>query len=500
MNILNATQVREWDAFTIREKLITSEELMEQAAHACVQWIGEHVSIEKNFKIFCGKGNNGGDGLAIARMLLQKGYIVEVYITEFGKQGTGEFQRNLQRLHTLTPHVFFIQSPGNFPLINTDDIIIDALLGSGLNKPADGLFHQLIQHLNHSGSIIISIDLPSGMFIEQSSKNNVVVKADYTLSFECYKLCFLADENHALLGELFILPIGLDKNFMATIELKNLFGDAEMVKKIYRKRKAVAHKGNHGHSLLAGGSYGKAGAMVLAAKACVHSGSGLTTAFVPACSMVVLQTAIPEAMVIAGEEEKELSGLPENVEKYSCIGIGPGMGTAASAKNSFSFLIRRFNKPMVIDADAINCLALDKELFENIPPGSVLTPHPKEFDRLFGEHGNEFERWKTATKKSVQYKIIIVLKGHRTRISLPDGSTIYNSTGNPGLAKGGSGDVLTGMITGLISQGYTSEQATVLGVYLHGYAADVAASTLSEESLTASEVILFLSHGFRSLQ
>jgi ADP-dependent NAD(P)H-hydrate dehydratase / NAD(P)H-hydrate epimerase len=500
MEIFNADQIRKWDEYTTIHEPVSSLDLMERASARCAEWIISRYPSTDHVKVFCGKGNNGGDGLAIARMLIMADYNVTIYIMEFGSPGTEDFQANLQRLHTITDKIFFIQLPEHLPLISTDEIVIDALLGSGLNKPVDGLYAELIRHINHSGARVISIDIPSGMFIDTSSKEHDVIKADHTLSFQCWKPAFLAAENGDYIGILHILPIGLHPGFLQHSETRSFLLTLSMIRSFFRKRKRFSHKGSFGHVLLAGGSHGKMGAMVLAVRASLQSGSGLTTAFIPSSGYDIMQATVPEAMVITGEDDLHLSGLPGDIEKYSSIGAGPGMGVHPDSLRSLSFLIRRFTGPMVIDADAINCLALEKNLLEQLPAGSILTPHPKEFDRLFGEHSSDFERWDKAEEVSKKYNIIIVLKGHHTLICLPEGLRYFNSTGNSGLAKGGTGDVLTGLIASLLAQGYAAPQAAMMGVYLHGLAGDLASAALTEETMTASDLVNYFTKAFQTIR
>ena len=308
-------------------------------------------------------------------------------------------------------------------------------------------------------------------------------------------------DNAPFIGEVNVLDIALLPKFL---EEKNFSSpqllDENMIRKIFNPRSRFAHKGNFGHALLVGGSYGKIGAMVLATKACLSSGAGLTTSLVPTCGYAIMQVATPEAMVMIDNEEKHLSDLPADIEKFSAIGIGPGMGTEPATQKLLSFFIRRYQKPLVIDADGLNCLSLQKELLPFIPPYSILTPHPREFDRLFGEHQNDFDRIATARMMANEFKILIVLKGHHSFIAFPNEVGYFNSTGNAGMAKGGSGDVLTGIITSLLAQGYASKNAALLGVYIHGWAGDFAASKFSKEAMLPSHTIECLTDVFLALQ
>ncbi len=500
MTIFTAEQIRAWDAYTIQQEPIASIDLMERAAQKCVDWIlAHHTLTNQHFKIFCGKGNNGGDGLAIARLLFLKGAAVDVFILEFGKIGSADFQSNLQRLHQLPVAIHFIQTPALFPKLEKKDILIDALFGSGLNKPLEGLSASLVDHLNQAGCEIISIDLPSGLFVDKSSKGQKLIKATHTLSFQTYKTAFLFAENAPFVGELHILNIGLHPNFEEITETDKNLVDALIIRKIFRPRQRFAHKGNFGHALMIGGSYGKMGAVLLSSNACLRSGAGLVTAYIPRCGYEILQTALPEAMTMTDEEQNWLQTLPGDLDKFSVIGIGPGMDTKGPTQRMMLQLLSSYKKPLVIDADGLNCLAKDPESLKGLPAYSILTPHPKEFERLFGESNNDFERMEKAVQKAQELNIVIVLKGHHTIIALPSGKIYFNATGTSGMAKGGSGDVLTGIITAFCAQGYTSAEAAIMGVYVHGLAADFAAKTLSKEAMMASDIITFLSQAFQQL-
>jgi ADP-dependent NAD(P)H-hydrate dehydratase / NAD(P)H-hydrate epimerase len=450
-----------------------------------------------HFRIFCGKGNNGGDGLAIARLLIEHKCLVTVYILEFGNIGADDFQTNLAKLPECTPDIHFIQSPDFFPAISADDIIIDALYGTGLNKPLEGISAALVNHINSSDAIKISIDLPSGLFVDKSSKGNAVLKANHTLSFQNYKLAFLLPENEDYCGEVHLLHIGLHPSFEENEPAAFEMIDEAMIKTIYKPRKKFAHKGTYGHAALLCGSKGMMGAGVLSSLACLRSGVGKLTAYIPECGYNILQTAVPEAMAfIAGEDY--LSSAIE-IEKFNAIGIGPGIGIHPSHKKLLTAIFEKVKSPMVIDADALNIMAANKELFNLIPPQSMLTPHPKEFEILFGKTKNDFDRLKLAQTKSKELNIYIVLKGHYSFISTPHGRGYFNSTGNAGMATAGSGDVLTGIITGLLTQGYSPIECSLLGVYLHGLAGDIAAIQFSKEAMLARNIVNCLGPAFNKI-
>lgn len=497
MKIFSAEQVKKWDAFTITHEPIASINLMERAATACCKWlIGKNFG-GFHFRIFCGKGNNGGDGLAIARMLIEHRCIVTVYILEFGNIGTDDFQTNLKRLHPLSTDIHFIQSPEFFPAMNDTDIIIDALFGTGLNKPLEGISKALVEHINRSNGTIVSIDLPSGLYADKNSIYNTVIKAALTLSFQNYKLAFLLPENEAICGEVHLLHIGLHKDFENKEPAVFEWVDKEMVQLIYKPRKRFTHKGTYGHAALISGSYGMMGAAILSAKACLRSGVGKLTAFIPECGYGIMQTAVPEAMCMV-DDEKSLLSAP-GIEKFNAVGIGPGIGVYPTHSNFLKEVFQKVNKPMVIDADALNVMAANKSLLQFIPSSSILTPHPKEFERLFGKTENDFERLQLALQKSKKLNVYIILKGHYSFISTPHGKGYFNSTGNPGMATAGSGDVLTGILTGLLAQGYPASDAALLGVYLHGLAGDLAADKFGQEALIAGDIPEYLGTAFGQL-
>jgi len=497
VKIFSATQIKEWDNYTITHEPVTSIELMERAARACCQWLIENQFDKKVFKIFCGKGNNGGDGLAIARMLLENKCEVSVYIAETGHLGTDDFQNNLARLHTNTDNIHFIQSEEFFPSIDSNEIIIDALFGTGLNKPPQKIFSLLIDHINRSTAIIISIDMPSGLYTDKSSGDNIIIKANYTLTFQQNKLAFMMAENEQYFGKIIVLDINLHRKFYEQQNAQYELIDIDLVKAVYKTRKPFSHKGNFGHACLLAGSYGMMGAAVLAAKACLRTGAGKLTCAVAKKGYDIMQTSAPEGMCkVYGDTFIKDVNDPLN---FSAIGIGPGIGKHGSHKKLLQYLFKNYNSPIVIDADALNTIAENKKLFSSLQPNCILTPHPGEFDRLFGKSNNDFARMELALQKSEEHKIYIVLKGHHTLITTPFKRAYFNSTGNAGMAKGGSGDVLTGILTGLVAQGYPSLEACLLGVYLQGVAGDIAADEFSQEAMVAGDIIDCMGEAFQQI-
>jgi ADP-dependent NAD(P)H-hydrate dehydratase / NAD(P)H-hydrate epimerase len=512
MKILSAEEIRQWDQYTIQHEPIASIDLMERAAGKCVDWLEENGYVEGRFSIFCGKGNNGGDGLAIARILAEKKYPVTANILDpiaigSGHKGTEDFQTNLARLHQYPEvDIRFIQTEENFHEPKKDELIIDAMFGSGLNRGVDGITAKLFDHINNSGCEIISIDIPSGLFTDTSSKGNTIIKARHSLSFQCYKPAFLVAENSEYIGEVHILDIGLHNDFYNAVHSPYELVDDTIIHTIYKLRNRFSHKGNFGHAMLIAGSYGKIGAAVLSTKACLRSGVGLLSCHIPKCGYDILQSTVPEAMVMtdfnAEFNTKVVQGSPsgdDDLTKYSSIGIGPGIGTGAETKKMLKEVLKNYQSSIVLDADALNIMATQKSLLKLIPPGSILTPHPKEFERLFGESANDFDRIQLALQKAKELNCVIVLKGHHTLIATAEDKGLFNSTGNPGMATAGSGDVLTGILTGLLAQDYSSVETAILGVYLHGLAGDFAAKEFSMEAMLAGDIIDKLGHAFMTL-
>lgn len=498
MYIYSATDIRAWDEYTILHEPIASIDLMERASLACAEWLQQYQQhTETGFVIFCGKGNNGGDGLAIARLLAESDHPVTVYILEFGHKGTEDFQTNLARLHDSKAIIKFIPSEENIPALTAGDIIIDALLGSGLNRPLDGLTAKVVAHINQSGLEVIAIDIPSGLMVDSSSTGNTVITAQHTLSFQCYKLAFLVPENEAFIGDLHILDIGLHPGYPLEHPAPTRWIDQALIQSIIKPRKKFAHKGTYGHAAIIAGSQGMMGAATLSAKACLRSGVGKLTAHIPSIGYTIMQIAVPEAMTYtAGKEYIELA---VDLEKYDAIGAGPGWGQHDTHKTLLEGICKQTTSALILDADALNTLAQHQQLLERLPRNTIITPHPKEFERLFGKSANDFERIQLALRKAAALQIVIVLKGRYTLVATPEGLAYFNSTGNPGMATGGSGDVLTGIITGLAAQGYSPSEAAVAGVFLHGLAGDLAIAYTSQESLIASDIVEYLGDAFHQL-
>lgn len=496
MKILTAENIRLTDEFTIKNEPISSILLMERASFACVNWIVENCRNHTKFAVFCGNGNNGGDGFAIARLLYLKGFDVDVFVDRPNEKFSEDAEINYKRLKE-----FSGISIDDFKEINTiqfnQTVIIDALFGTGLSRKLDGIYVELIDTLNKLNQVKISVDVPSGLFPDKIlEENQTVFKADYTLSFQFWKRSFLHPETGNFAGKVVILNIDLNKEFIEKTATSYFVIDETTIHKIFQPRNDFAHKGTYGKSVIVAGSYGKIGAAVLATKSALKTGSGLTFILTPNCGYEILQTTCPEAMFIsAGEKLIEEIEIQEN----SMYGIGPGLGTDSLTEKALVNFLEQCSKPLLLDADALNIISKNKDRINLIPKNSIITPHPKEFERLFGSTENSFKRLELGRTKAKELQIFIVLKDHHTQIITPEGMVFYNITGNSGLAKGGSGDVLTGIITSLLAQNYSPQNACILGVWLHGKAADFAAQNFSKEAMLPMNVIDELGNVFLEL-
>ncbi len=498
MKILNTVQIRKADQYTIQHEPIPSIDLMERASLVFFQWFRSQFKNRK-VHVFCGPGNNGGDGLAIARMLISDGWEVSVAVVGNEEIRTSDFRVNYHRLSEFLEIKEIVSEEDiRFDFAPTD-IAIDALFGSGLSRPIGGMFAVLIQYINKSASTIVSVDIPSGMFSDQPTVSESVIKADHVVTFQTPKLAFMLPDYGNHVKNWVALDIGISPEFIDGLETPYEYVEDFEIKNILRCRSRFAHKTDFGRVLLIAGSKGKMGAVVLSALACIRSGAGLVTAHIPNCGYEIMQATVPEVMVETDPGENHFSHCPETAI-YDSLGIGPGLGTHNDTSLAFTELLKKHQKPIVLDADAINLVAKNKELLKLLPPNSILTPHPGEFKRLVGNWDNDFERLEKQVALSMEFNIIIALKGAHSSITTPSGKVYFNSSGNPGMATAGSGDVLTGIITSLLGQGYQPLEAALLGVYLHGSAGDLAAHQLTQECLIATDIINYLPKAYKNLK
>ncbi len=488
MKIFSAEQIHSWDEATLNEQRISALELMERAAFTCVNWLVENSMLSQNIHIFCGPGNNGGDGLAMARILLNAGAKIYVHLLE-GRYS----EMNLQNQNLLKDFLSInvIGGESSLPVLHPGDLVIEALFGTGLKSKPRGKFEELIKHINASGTRVISIDIPAGMGADTIS--DTAITARHTLTFQSPKFSFFLPESEKFLGELHVLDIGLSRNFLQTEPSRFYLTEEQEMCSLVIPRRKFSHKGDYGHAAMVAGSRGMMGAAVLAAKACLRSGAGKLTCYVPKKGLNIIQTAVPAAMASARRKSRKY--LPEFKATHSVIGFGPGIGRNKNEKELCEFLFRQ-NSPLIIDADGLNAIAANRKLLKDLPRETILTPHPGEFDRLFGTVSN---RVKAATEYSAHYKIYIILKGRYTCVATPEGRGFFNPTGNPGMARGGMGDVLTGILAGLRSQQYSSFDACRLGVYLHGLSGDLAVLQQSEQSLQPEDLINCLGEAWKKV-
>lgn len=489
MKIFTADQIYEADKFTIERQEISSDDLMERAATKIFEWMHSRLQGgQVKIHLFCGIGNNGGDGIALARHLYEHKYDIAVYVVNYSEKRSKDFLVNLDRLKERKLWPEFLDSDCSFPTIRPNDIVVDAIFGIGLNRAPANWVGKLIQHINTSNAFVLSVDIPSGLPSDRVPWDaKSVIEASYVLSFQIPKLVFFLPETGIYQNQWEVLDIGLDPMYFEKTETDfELIGRNEVLS-MYKPRLKFSHKGTFGHSVIIGGSHGKIGAVHLACDASLCAGSGLVTAFVPECGYIPLQANLPELMVLTDDSVKSLSQIAIPF-KASVYGIGIGMGTANETTEALRAFLRHCDGPLVIDADGLNILSKHPDMLKHIPKETILTPHPKELERLIGTWDDDFEKLEKAKKFSSQYHCILVLKGAHT-ITFHRGKGYINTTGNPGMATAGSGDVLMGMITGLIAQGYTPLQAAIFGVHLHGLSGDIVASLNGYEAMKASKLV-----------
>lgn len=489
MKILSAKQIKEADKLTLEKQGISSIELMERAATMVFEEIHKRLQgAPIPVKIFCGIGNNGGDGLVVGRQLMKAGYDVTIYVVNYSDQRSRDFLTNYDRIKSFTKNwPILLKSEDDFPEINYGDFVVDAIFGVGLNRPLPNWVAGLVRHINASGAFVLAIDIPSGLMADAGVEDlESIIRASYTITFQVPKMAFYLPRTAPLVGDLQILDIGLDTDF-----LKNAPAVAELISRpearaLYTPRHRFTHKGTYGHALIIGGSYGKIGSVCLSATAAMRAGAGLVTVYAPQCGYNIIQISVPEAMVLTDPHVEILTNIEFDLEP-DVIGFGIGVGTKEETIEAFEKLLRNYKKPMVIDADGLNILSKKNELLKLVPEGSILTPHPKELERLIGSWKDDFEKLEKARSFSKQYNVIVLIKGTYTIVVTPN-DLFINTTGNPGMATAGSGDVLTGVLTALVGQGYEPLRAAVLGAYLHGKAGDLAAKSFSYEGIVAGDV------------
>ncbi len=498
MKLFRTSEVHRIDAYTIEHEPIADIDLMERAAGSLFEWVTAHFDRRTKVMVFTGPGNNGGDSLALARMLAGAGYQVEDWFLRFTDKISPSCRTNLERLQQQgRVPVHFVEVVDALPGIDEDVLVVDGIFGSGLSRPLRGLPEAVVARINASGARVVAIDVPTGLFGEDNRDNDPqkILRARWTLTFQFPKLAFFFPENEAYVGEWVVLDIGLHPDIIAATPTPYHYTTCEDVSALLRRRSRFSHKGTFGHALLISGMYGRMGAAVLAARGALRSGAGLLTVHIPRLGNDILQTAVPEAMISHDESDILFGGVPD-LALFSAVGAGPALGTRNNTQKALHELLRTAQVPLVLDADALNILALHKEWYAELPPGTILTPHPREFERLAGPSDTGYERVHRAMDFAREHRVVVVLKGAYTAVAAPTGDVHFNMTGNPGMATGGSGDVLTGIILGLLAQRYDPLDAARIGVYLHGLAGDLARKEQGEEALIAGDIVEHLGKAF----
>ena len=501
MKIISSSLLKELDKYTILHEPISSIDLMERAAHALTDAITRRWDNSFPVIVFAGPGNNGGDALAVARMLSQQNYQVEVFLFNTKGKLSEECQTNLNRLKNCGS-IYFTEISTQFdpPQLSENHLIIDGLFGSGLNKPLSGGFAAVVKYINASKAQVVAIDIPSGLMGEDNTYNirTNIIRADVTLSIQLPKLSFFFPENESIVGEWELLDIGLKQSFIDTAESPYATLEEEDIKSIIVPRKRFSHKGSFGHGLLIAGSYGMAGASILASKACLKSGIGLLTVHVPIHNHALLQMTVPEAIVQTDIHERYFAQ-PSDLGRYQALAIGPGLGQEEDTALALMEQIQGCTLPLVLDADALNILSTHRNWLSRIPKHSILTPHLGELERLIGRCMDSYERLSKVKELAAHLQSYIIIKGAWSTLVTPEGNCYLNPTGNPGMATAGSGDVLTGILLALLAQGYAQEEACKLGIYIHGLAGDMAADELSEIAMTANDIIQYLPSAWKKI-
>lgn len=486
MKILTAEQIREIDLKTTASENISSLELMKRASKAFFDWFTTRFT-DKNLpvSVFSGTGNNGGDGLVVARMLQKSGYKVNVFIVEYSRHYSEDCAHNVRRAKVENISIKRIASTDDIPSLSGFEIIIDAIFGTGLNREVTGIAREVIKRINGSGKKIVSIDVPSGLSMD--GKTHFAVQATETVTMQIPKLALYLPDNRSFTGEVYLINIGLNEKAIDDAKTSFYLITKNETRGLLKPLKKFAHKGTQGHSMLIGGSIGKIGSVCLASKAALKTGCGLVTAFVPKCGTPVLQAAFPEAMVIEDRNDTYITGIDFTIHP-DAIGAGVGLGELPETQHAFYRFLQQNKASLVIDADGLNILSKNKEWLTLLPPETILTPHPKELFRLIGEWREDYDKIRKTIAFAKQHRLIIVLKGAHSMII--DSENVYvNSTGTPALATAGSGDVLTGIITGLLAQGYKPLEAAKVGVFIHGLTANLSATRIHARSFLASDII-----------
>ena len=494
MKIFSSKDIKDLDAATCEAQGIDSLTLMERAANAVAKEIRTRFLPNRRIVVVAGPGNNGGDALAVSRILAEQGYSnIEVYLFNVRGQLSDECEAQKQKLLESGAKVQFNEITRSFipPHLSVTDVIVDGLFGVGLRDPLTEGFAAVARLINESGAYVISIDIPSGLAAEWNSNFlfHNMVHANLTLTFQFPKLSFFFNEHADIIGDLVVLDIGLDRKALKSMRSEWLLIEGRTIYKLLHARNPFSAKRDYGSVMIFAGSMGMMGAAVLCARATLKCGAGLATVHAPRTGVTILQTAVPEAMFEPDRNERVISDMSLH-HTHQAVAVGPGIGTNEPTINALEALLKTCKSPLVLDADALNCIVKRPALLSMLPPRTIITPHIGEFDRLFGDQPSSEARLKKAIEVAKHYEIVIVLKSHYTMIVRPSGTQIvyFNSTGNAGMATAGAGDVLTGVIAGFLAQGIQPENAAALGVFIHGHAGDIASEEIGEYGVIASDI------------
>ena len=501
MQIYSTKSVKEIDVLTMRYEPIASFALMERAAGVLVDALLHDYGNNSHFVVFAGPGNNGGDGLVMARMLLSRGYEVDVWLASYERL-SADCATALESLRAAYPLCPIGVLTDTVPDILAGSVVIDALFGSGLSRPLEGRYAQLVQMINTFAAPVVAVDIPSGLLGEDNGDTKAerwVVCAETTYTLQFPKLSMFFAENEKYIGKMRVLDIGLSRQAMEETKALTHTIERSEINALISPRSRCAHKGCFGRALLVAGSQGMAGASVLAARAAMRSGLGLLTVRVPICNNEIVQSCVPEAMTSIDSSDVCFSVAPDTAV-YTAIGVGPGLGRNEVTAAALHTLIKNSKVPMVVDADALNILAQNPSWIDELPSGSVLTPHPGEFARLVGASCSGYEALMRAREFAVEHNVCVVLKGGYTAVVNSDGEFCINTIGNAGMATGGSGDVLTGVVLALLARGYSSYDAARIAVYVHAAAGDEAAHKLGETSLMAGDIVKHLPDAWKMVE
>jgi ADP-dependent NAD(P)H-hydrate dehydratase / NAD(P)H-hydrate epimerase len=504
MYLVDAKQMREMDRRTIEAYGLDGRILMENAGRGATRFFCDRIDRigAKRVAIVAGRGNNGGDGFVIARYLAQKKIRATVFLLADAARLSGDALANFNLLAPIKVPVIAIIDEKAFSKYKStllhQDVFVDAILGTGLNSDVKGFFKKIIDFINQSAKPVLAVDIPSGLNADTGQICGVCIKAFATATFGFAKIGHMLEPGAELTGKLKVVDIGIPNFVAEAVDPRVRLTTSNQVADALPKRANAAHKGDTGHLFVVAGSTGKTGAAIMATNAALRSGAGLVTLGVAAGLNPILENQVIEAMTLPLPEvaagtlgTSALKPILESLEGKRCLALGPGMGTAPETVVIVTQIVQKCPVPLVIDADGLNCLVGQTEVLKNAKVPIVLTPHPGEMARLAGVDTKTIGKDRVAFARTWAQKlgVCLVLKGARTVVAQADGSVFINPTGNAGMATGGMGDVLTGVIAGLITQGFEPEVAARAGVYLHGLAADILAESVGPVGYLATEVM-----------